>query len=79
MSISADVKLETEDDEAAGEEIPKFISSNVYHAKKALRSAASDWIPDFSVPKSANGPITKPQPQVTSESTHYPPDPDQPN
>lgn len=38
--MSADVKLETENDEDDGveaEEIPRFISNNVYHAKKALR------------------------------------------
>lgn len=33
----------------------------------SLRSIAiCDWIPEFSVKKQAYGPITKPQPQVTS-------------
>lgn len=35
-SASVDAKLEAEDDDVA-EEIPRFISNNVYHAKKALR------------------------------------------
>lgn len=92
VSLSADEKLETEGDgeEGVEQEIPKYISSNVYHAKGSLRynlettfplyskcmidlllffnrTAISDWIPEFSVPKQAHGPVTKPQPQVTSE------------
>lgn len=70
VSVSADIKLETEtEDDAVEEETPKYISSNdnCYHAKKALRTAIVDWIPEFSVSKQAYGPITKPQPQVTSE------------
>lgn len=38
VSLSADVKLETEtEDDAVEEEIPKYISNNVYHPKRALR------------------------------------------
>lgn len=36
VSLSLDAKLEIEDNEVE-EEIPRFISNNVYHAKKALR------------------------------------------
>lgn len=42
MCVSADEKLETENEEednsgAEPQEIPRFISNNVYHPKKALR------------------------------------------
>lgn len=69
--MSAAIKLETEtEDDVVEEESPKYISNNdqnVYHAKRALRMAILDWIPEFSKQKQAYGPITKPQPQVTSE------------
>lgn len=36
----------------------------MYHPRRALRNAILDWLPEFSKPKSAWGPIAKPQPAV---------------
>lgn len=67
-SISADIKLETENEEGiCSEEPPACLSKNVYHPRVALRNAIAEWLPEFYVSKDAWGPITKPQPAVTSE------------
>jgi len=66
-SLSADIKLETENEEGVySEEAPLCLSKNVYHPRQALRNAIIDWLPEFFVEKEAWGPITKPQPAVTS-------------
>lgn len=66
-SISADIKLETENEEGiCGEEAPVCLSKNVYHPRVALKNAISDWLPEFYIRKEAWGPITKPHPAVTS-------------
>ncbi|KAI8046780.1 protein O-GlcNAcase [Drosophila gunungcola] len=59
--LSADIKLETENED----ELPaEFLSKNVYHPRVALKNAIADWLPEFFMEKEAWGPITKPQPQV---------------
>ncbi|XP_075152480.1 O-GlcNAcase [Haematobia irritans] len=68
-SISADIKLETEndDDEIGSDDLPLDCShsKNIYHPRIALKNAITDWLPEFFVEKEAWGPIIKPQPQVT--------------
>ncbi|KAH8306245.1 hypothetical protein KR018_005071 [Drosophila ironensis] len=60
-SLSADIKLETENED----DLPaEFLSKNVYHPRVALKNAIADWLPEFFTEKEAFGPITKPQPQV---------------
>ncbi|KAH8281080.1 hypothetical protein KR054_010184 [Drosophila jambulina] len=60
-SLSADIKLETENED----ELPaEFLSKNVYHPRVALKNAITEWLPEFFMEKEAWGPITKPQPQV---------------
>ncbi|EDW81646.1 uncharacterized protein Dwil_GK10916 [Drosophila willistoni] len=60
-SLSADIKLETENED----EVPvEFLSKNVYHPRLALKNALNEWLPEFFVEREAWGPITKPQPQV---------------
>ncbi|XP_017003679.2 protein O-GlcNAcase [Drosophila takahashii] len=60
-SLSADIKLETENED----DLPaEFLSKNVYHPRVALKSAITEWLPEFFMEKEAWGPITKPQPQV---------------
>lgn len=38
----------------------------IFHKRLIFRSAICEWMPEFSTKKQAYGPITKPQPQVTS-------------
>ncbi|XP_013103451.1 protein O-GlcNAcase [Stomoxys calcitrans] len=67
-SISADIRLETEnEDEIGSEDLPVdcCLSKNIYHPRIALKNAISEWLPEFFIEKEAWGPITKPQPQVT--------------
>ncbi|XP_005181562.1 protein O-GlcNAcase [Musca domestica] len=67
-SISADIRLETEnDDENGSDDLPVdcCLSKNIYHPRMALKNAISEWLPEFFLEKEAWGPITKPQPQVT--------------
>ncbi|KAH8340572.1 hypothetical protein KR059_001267 [Drosophila kikkawai] len=60
-SLSADIKLETENED----ELPaEFLSKNVYHPRVALKNAITEWLPEFFMEKEAWGPITKPQPQM---------------
>lgn len=66
-SISADIKLETENEEGlCGEDAPTCLSETVYHPRVALKNAINDWLPEFYISKEAWGPITKPHPAVTS-------------
>ncbi|KNC31600.1 hypothetical protein FF38_12819 [Lucilia cuprina] len=67
-SISADIKLETENDDDTGtDDLPVdcCLSKNIYHPRMALKNAIAEWLPEFSIEKEAWGPITKPQPAVT--------------
>lgn len=71
-SISADIKLETENEEGiCSEDAPTCLSSNVYHPRVALKNAINEWLPEFYVTKEAWGPITKPHPIQTSELTTF--------
>ena len=68
-SISADIKLETENaDGTETEEAPAFLTENTYHPRLALKNAILYWLPEFFQEKQAFGPIVKPHPPVTSES-----------
>lgn len=65
-SVSADIKLETENEDGAyGEDVPISLSKNVYHPRVALKQAINDWLPEFFISKKSFGPITKPHPNVT--------------
>lgn len=65
-TVSADIKLETEtEDGLSGEDVPATLSPNMYHPRLALRNAIKEWLPEFSKPKAAWGPIAKPQPAIT--------------
>lgn len=64
-SVSADIKLETENEEGIVDDAPIYATKNIYHPRVALRDAITDWLPEFFVPKEAFGPITKPHPPVT--------------
>lgn len=68
-SMSADIKLETENEEGiCSEDAPTCLSDNVYHPRVALKNAINEWLPEFYVSKEAWGPITKPHPIQTSET-----------
>lgn len=67
-SISADIKLETENEEGiCSEDAPACLSENVYHPRLALKNAINEWLPEFYVHKDAWGPLTKPHPIQTSK------------
>ncbi|KXJ69568.1 hypothetical protein RP20_CCG026572 [Aedes albopictus] len=67
-SISSDIKLETENEEGiCQEDAPAFLSENVYHPRLALKNAIANWLPEFYQEKEAWGPISKPQPALTSK------------
>ncbi|XP_046668184.1 protein O-GlcNAcase isoform X2 [Homalodisca vitripennis] len=64
-SVSADIKLETEtEDGGVGEDVPSSLPANMYHPRRALRNAITEWLPEFFRVKQAWGPITKPQPAL---------------
>lgn len=43
-SISADIKLETENEEGiCSEDAPTCLSDNVYHPRVALKNAINEW------------------------------------
>ncbi|XP_014272263.1 protein O-GlcNAcase [Halyomorpha halys] len=58
-SVCSDIKLETEADD--GTEIPTRLPVNMYHARRALKNAIADWLPEFHRNRQASGFITKPQ------------------
>lgn len=66
-SISADIKLETENEDGTFEDTPAYLTENTYHPRLALKNAILDWLPEFFQEKQAFGPIVKPHPPVTSE------------
>lgn len=64
-SVSADIKLETEtEDGGVGEDVPTSLPANMYHPRRALRNAITEWLPEFQRCKQAWGPIIKPQPSL---------------
>ncbi|KAK9501522.1 hypothetical protein O3M35_012229 [Rhynocoris fuscipes] len=58
-SVCSDIKLETEAED--GSEIPSTLPVNMYHARRALRNAINDWLPEFHRNRQASGFITKPE------------------
>ncbi|XP_047539656.1 protein O-GlcNAcase isoform X1 [Vanessa atalanta] len=64
-AVSWDIKLERESEQGVCEdEVPLTLGKHVYHHRQALRQAINEWLPEFSIPKAAQGPIIKPQPPV---------------
>ncbi|KAL1137769.1 hypothetical protein AAG570_009465 [Ranatra chinensis] len=59
-SVCSDIKLETEADDGAAD-IPTRLPVNMYHARRALRNAIIDWLPEFNRNRQASGFIMKPQ------------------
>ncbi|CAH2097175.1 unnamed protein product [Euphydryas editha] len=65
-AVSWDIKLERESEQGVCEdELPMTLGKNVYHHRQALRQAINEWLPEFSIPKTAQGPVIKPQTPVT--------------
>ncbi|KAM3957986.1 O-GlcNAcase [Aphomia sociella] len=66
-AVSWDIKLERESEQGVcDDEAPLTLGKHVYHHRQALRHAINEWLPEFSIPKTAQGPIIKPQPSVTA-------------
>lgn len=67
-SISADIRLETENEDGITlEDAPAYMTENTYHPRQALKSAIIEWLPDFFQEKQVFGPIVKPHPPVASK------------
>ncbi|CAB3257687.1 unnamed protein product [Arctia plantaginis] len=65
-AVSWDIKLEREGEQGVCEdEVPLTLGKHVYHHRQALRQAIDEWLPEFAIPKTAQGPVIKPQPTVT--------------
>ncbi|XP_052752781.1 LOW QUALITY PROTEIN: uncharacterized protein LOC113514282 [Galleria mellonella] len=65
-AVSWDIKLERESEQGVcDDEAPLTLGKHVYHHRQALRHAINEWLPEFSIPKTAQGPIIKAQPSVT--------------
>lgn len=54
-SVSADIKLETENEYGSVEDLPSHLSPNTYHPKNALKVAVKEWLPEFYKAKNAFG------------------------
>ncbi|KAG8202078.1 hypothetical protein JTE90_010441 [Oedothorax gibbosus] len=54
-SVSADIKLETENEYGSLEDLPSHLSPNTYHPKNALKLAVKEWLPEFYKAKNAFG------------------------
>ncbi|GBP32443.1 Protein O-GlcNAcase [Eumeta japonica] len=64
-SVSWDIKLERESEQGICEdEAPLTLGKHIYHHRQALRQAINEWLPEFSIPKIAQGPVIKPQPSI---------------
>ncbi|CAH2984909.1 unnamed protein product [Chilo suppressalis] len=65
-AVSWDIRLERESEQGVCEdEAPVPLGKDVYHHRQALRQAINEWLPEFSIPKTAQGPVIKPQPAIT--------------
>ncbi|XP_063896226.1 protein O-GlcNAcase-like isoform X1 [Helicoverpa armigera] len=65
-AVSWDIKLERESEQGVCEdEAPLTLGKHVYHHRQALRQAINEWLPEFSIPKNAQGPVIKPQTTIT--------------
>ncbi|GIY72380.1 hypothetical protein CDAR_594351 [Caerostris darwini] len=54
-SVSADIKLETENEFGSTEDLLSHFSPNTYHPKNALKLAIKDWMSEFYKAKNAFG------------------------
>lgn len=59
-AVSADIRLETEGDDAS-DECPTGLSPSTYHPRRALRMALEEWLVEFNRPVAATGTIQQPQ------------------
>ncbi|XP_050681905.1 protein O-GlcNAcase isoform X2 [Leptidea sinapis] len=65
-AVSWDIKLERESDQGVcDDDLNLSLGKHVYHHRQTLRQAINEWLPEFSIPKTAQGPVIKPQPPVT--------------
>ncbi|XP_039760724.1 protein O-GlcNAcase isoform X3 [Pararge aegeria] len=65
-AVSWDIKLERESEQGVcDDEVLMSLEKHVYHHRQALRQAINDWLPEFSIPKAAQGPVIKPQTPIT--------------
>ncbi|XP_041985281.1 protein O-GlcNAcase isoform X2 [Aricia agestis] len=65
-AVSWDIRLEREGERGVCEdEAPVSLGRHVYHHRQALRQAINEWLPEFSIPKTSQGPVIKPQPPVS--------------
>ena len=63
-TVSSDIKLEMGGGSSDGSSVPpppNNLPAHVYHPRHALRTAMTDWLPEFYKIKPMWGPITKPQ------------------
>ncbi|XP_034837403.1 protein O-GlcNAcase isoform X1 [Maniola hyperantus] len=66
-AVSWDIKLERESEQGVCEDdLPMSLGKHVYHHRQALRQAINDWLPEFSIPKAAQGPVIKPQTPIAA-------------
>ncbi|CAH2211217.1 jg23952, partial [Pararge aegeria aegeria] len=67
-AVSWDIKLERESEQGVcDDEVLMSLEKHVYHHRQALRQAINDWLPEFSIPKAAQGPVIKPQTPITGK------------
>ncbi|XP_052744973.1 protein O-GlcNAcase isoform X3 [Bicyclus anynana] len=65
-AVSWDIKMERESEQGVCEDdVPMSLEKHVYHHRQALRQAIDEWLPEFSLPKAAQGPVIKPQTPIT--------------
>ena len=71
-SVSADIKLEAENENGSIEDIPMHLSPTAYHPKKALKISINEWLLEFNKVKNASDhcnsyphlPLTPVMPQI---------------
>lgn len=75
-SVSADIKLEAENENGSMDDIPMHLSPNTYHPKNALRISINEWLTEFNKSKTAFGrsnsflhlpPVMSAGPPITDE------------
>lgn len=60
-AVSADIRLETEDDEHSASYCPTSLPPSTYHPRRALHIALQDWLLEFRNSVLSTGPIIQPQ------------------
>ncbi|XP_013779200.1 protein O-GlcNAcase-like isoform X1 [Limulus polyphemus] len=73
-SVSADIKLETENENGSVEDVPSHLSPDTYHPSQALKVAIKEWLNEFYVSKNAYGRVV-PGPFLPSPVPSCPPCP----